>query len=163
MYAHAALNLKDTTTKNTDGYHQVSAQSVDQAQQIIKTKQEGRGNPAFSMTKEKWICDHCSKKRIVEIDSDGWHLCKKCWPLYHSMEIITKIKCIKSNPPGNGAKESQMPKPTMKKLVKEIKEKMNDASEQWHDGQISNAEFDHLVDVAYKNYKRLFVRNIKED
>ncbi len=30
------------------------------------------------------ICDHCSKHvEQLLIDEDGWHLCPKCWPLYH--------------------------------------------------------------------------------
>lgn len=36
-------------------------------------------------------CDHCNKKKVgLKVDSVGWCLCEKCFPLYHSG--ITKIK-----------------------------------------------------------------------
>ena len=54
-----------------------------------------------------------------------------------------------------------MEKPTMKKIVKQMIEKMEDASEQWYDGQITNAELDQLVTLAYDEYRTLYDRNIK--
>jgi len=52
---------------------------------------------------------------------------------------------------------------SMKHLANTILTKIENAYDQWRDGQITNSELHYLISLAYKEYETIYERNIKED